>query len=300
MTSPRDKFKSTRISETRPAAAEDKPPVSADDQPPAAADDKNGKYALVDVNEIKLDPNQPRKFFDPVKQEEIDRSVKTRGVLQPLLVRIGADDTIILVAGERRLRAAKAAVMAKVPVIITTGNPAEISLIENLQRDNLRPVETAMGIQRMIEEQNYTQEAVTAVLGKSRSTVSQILSLTRLPEAIKKRTMESDTDSYPLRLLVAIAKVDDPTKMADLLDKYDNNILGTDDIIKAVRKPKLKSRASSADPAVMNKRINAFYKYVERNVRLNNIKDIWDALARLSKKLELTLAMEDTEGAAPE
>ncbi|MCW3488966.1 ParB/RepB/Spo0J family partition protein [Dethiobacter alkaliphilus] len=140
----------------------------------------------VDVAQISVNPYQPRKHFDEEKLAELARSVEQHGILQPLIVR-PSDGEYELVAGERRLRAAKKAGLQRVPVVIrplTDKEMMEIALIENLQRQDLNPLEEAQAYQRLMEEFNYTQEQLAERVGKSRSAVANTLRLTTLhPEA---------------------------------------------------------------------------------------------------------------------
>jgi ParB family chromosome partitioning protein len=254
------------------------------DDHPAAAKRGNGTYAIVPINLIITDPDQPRKYFDDAKHEKLTSSVKAKGIIEPLVVREDENGKVFLVAGERRLRAAKAAEMLEVPVTIRTDSPAEISMIENLHREDLRPIEVAEGLQRMIKELNYHQEDAAEVIGKSISSVSETLSILRLPDTIKEAIRGENSDKYPLRLLSAIAKQDTPEEMTALFDRYEKGLP-----VEAVRKLAKKSKAGTNDlPAGINKRINAFNKYVEQNVTADNITVVWD---NLKKTYDLVLAL---------
>jgi len=137
-------------------------------------------FAEVDITNIKPDKNQPRKFFDKEKLMELAESIKQKGILQPLIV-VKQDNGYMLVAGERRWRAAGLVGIRKVPVVIKETSSGkekiEISLIENIQRENLNPVETARTYQHLLEEYQYKQEDIAAVTGKSRSSVANTLRL---------------------------------------------------------------------------------------------------------------------------
>ena len=136
----------------------------------------------IDTGEIRVNPHQPRKIFDDVKLAELAQSVGQHGILQPLIVRPAADG-FELVAGERRLRAAKLAGLTSVPVVIKTLSDRavmEIALIENLQREDLNPLEEAEAYRRLMDEFDYTQEQLAKSLGKSRSAVANTLRLMSL------------------------------------------------------------------------------------------------------------------------
>lgn len=147
----------------------------------------SGDLLTCDVDAIAPNPYQPRRDFSENEMAELAESVKTQGILQPLLVRESGKG-YELIAGERRLRAAKMAGLFKVPVIIKNINDTELlelSIIENVQRQNLNPVEEAEAYQRLLAEFRMTQEQVAARVGKSRSAVANFLRLNHLPEEIK-------------------------------------------------------------------------------------------------------------------
>jgi len=136
----------------------------------------------IETNIIKANPYQPRKHFDEDKMSELALSITEHGILQPLIVRAVGEE-YELVAGERRLRAAKIAGLTQVPVVIKTFTPRqmmEIALIENLQREDLNPLEEAEAYQRLLNEFEYTQEQLAKRLGKSRSAVANTLRLVTL------------------------------------------------------------------------------------------------------------------------
>jgi ParB family transcriptional regulator, chromosome partitioning protein len=156
---------------------------------------EKGKLYDVPISDLKTDPNQPRKSIDPEGQEEMNASVRTYGVIQPILFRRGllASPSIqeepqwalFIVAGERRFRAAQECGLATIPGIFVEGNCAEISLVENLLRQDLTAVEEAEALQRLKEEQKYTDEQLSSVIGKARSTISEIVVINRLPQEIR-------------------------------------------------------------------------------------------------------------------
>ena len=151
-------------------------------------EDKTGVATRLDIKVIHPNPYQPRKIFDPEKIEELAVSIRSSGIIQPLAVRKGSDG-YALIAGERRLQAAIKAGLKEVPVIIKDVPDDQaliLSLIENLQRENLNPLEEAEGYQRLIEDFKLLQETVGEVVGKNRSTITNALRLLKLPEEIKK------------------------------------------------------------------------------------------------------------------
>ncbi len=160
-------------------------------------------------------PYQPRFYFDEQKSADLIQSIKDRGILQPLLVRRRGDlDEYEIIAGERRWRAAQAAELHSIPVIIremSDTEALEIALIENIQRHDLSPIEEAMGYRRLMDEFHHTQEQLGHIVGKSRSHIANILRLLALPDAVQKLVAEGRLAMGHARALIT---VDDATAMA--------------------------------------------------------------------------------------
>ncbi len=165
-----------------------------------------------------LQPNksQPRQSFDPEKIKELAESIRERGVLQPILVRPvpNIDDQFEIVAGERRWRAAQIAQLHQVPVIIKDIDDAltlEIALIENIQRENLTPIEEAKGFQRLMNEYAHTQEQLAETVGKSRSHIANTVRLLSLPESVQAMLQAGELTAGHARSLITSA---DPVGLA--------------------------------------------------------------------------------------
>ncbi len=184
---------------------------------------QEGSLHYVEIDAITADPKQSRKYFNYESLEQLSRSIMQKGMLQPVIIKKGPNGEFQLAAGERRLRAAKMAGLTKIPALITMGNAMEISLIENLQRENLRPLEEAEALAGMMKEFGYTLEQLGQVLNKAKSTLSETLSLNKLPDMIKEELWR--TDHYPRRLLVEIAKQESPESMLSLFNQAKNNKL---------------------------------------------------------------------------
>jgi ParB family transcriptional regulator, chromosome partitioning protein len=169
------------------------------------------------IEEIRPDRAQPRRHFDEAHIEELAESIRMKGVLLPLIVRRDSDG-YVLVAGERRWRAAQKAGLRELPVMVrevTDKEAFEIALIENIQREDLNPVEEAEAYKRLIEEHGLTQEELAARVGKDRSTVANALRLLRLPESIKNAIVDGQLSMGHARALLAIADEGDLRKAAD-------------------------------------------------------------------------------------
>ena len=158
----------------------------------------------IPINDINPDPNQPRDYFDPVALEDLSNSIKEHGVIQPVIVRLDDDANLILVAGERRYQAAKKVGLKEIPAILTEGDPAEIALIENALRENLTPVEEAQALLAVKEASNYTDKELAALIGRKRNTVSEILSINKLPEDVKEEIRSNPI--YAKNRLIKIAQ----------------------------------------------------------------------------------------------
>jgi len=167
--------------------------------------DDSGTIINVPVNSLEPNPDQPRVIFDREALADLTQSIKTRGVLQPILVRRnGARYTII--AGERRWRAATAAGLRKIPALVNNdGKPDELALIENIQRQDLHPLEYAQALLKLKEKSDYTEATLARLMGKSRKSIDETLALNRLPESIKAewRTSAKVQKSLVLQVLRA-------------------------------------------------------------------------------------------------
>jgi ParB family chromosome partitioning protein len=145
-----------------------------------------GKLYEINLNDLQADPDQPRKIIDAQGLEDITASVAKLGVLQPILFRSGAEGKLVIVAGERRVNAARAVGLATIPAMyIADANFAEVALVENLLRQDLTAVEEAEALQRLMTDQGYTQEQMGVIVGKARTTVGDILTLNKLPQEIR-------------------------------------------------------------------------------------------------------------------
>jgi ParB family chromosome partitioning protein len=156
--------------------------------PPIPARALGEGLRTVAIEEVHPSPSQPRKSFDDVRLTELAESIRSQGIIQPLVVRLRGEGGYELVAGERRWRAAQRAGLHEVPVVvreIAEARAFEMALVENLQREDLNPIEEAEGYQRLVAEFGYTQESLAARVGKDRSTVANALRLLRLPATVR-------------------------------------------------------------------------------------------------------------------
>ena len=167
--------------------------------PPSFAQTRDDSF-LCPASRIQTDPHQPRQRFREEALEELSNSVREKGILQPLVVRPDGQD-YMLIAGERRLRAAMAAGLERVPVVIKDVDDDEVlglALVENLQRQDLDPLEEAVAYERLMDRPGMTQQVIASRRGKSRSAVANSLRLLALPSAIQQRT-RARTPGTPLK-----------------------------------------------------------------------------------------------------
>lgn len=178
----------------------------------------------IPIENIVPNPYQPRKVFSQAALEELSNSIRVYGILQPITVRM-KDDTYELIAGERRLRAAKLANLETVPVIINNmsdESSAVLALLENLQREDLNFIEEAMGYENLIKEHSFTQQQLAEKLGKNQSTIANKLRILRLPSEIKIKLVENSLTERHAR---ALLKLPEEELMRDVLDKIIKNEL---------------------------------------------------------------------------
>ena len=163
---------------------------------------------LCTIDDIQVNPHQPRTVFNQEKIEELANSIKEKGIIQPLLVKeveIGYQ----LIAGERRLRAAKVAGLSQVPVIVknvSEEEQIELSLIENLQREDLNPIEEAESYKKLMQDFEYTQQKLAQVLGKDRTTIANQIRLLKLPTMVKKALSQNEISMGHARCLLSITE----------------------------------------------------------------------------------------------
>ena len=179
---------------------------------------EKGKLYHLPIENFQHDPDQPRKYVDEQALSELMASIKKHGVLEPVLFRKGTDGGAMLVSGERRCQAAKLEGWRDIPAVYTDGDPMEISIVENLLRENLTAIEEAEAIDRLKTQHNYELSDLSATLGKSVPILSEILSLNRLPDDVKN---DCRNDPKVARgILVEIARKKTPASMAALYQKY--------------------------------------------------------------------------------
>ena len=184
---------------------------------------------MIPVEKIRPNPDQPRKLLGDLR--DLTDSVREKGVLEPLLVRyVPREDCFFIISGERRYHASRAAGLREVPCIEKVADDAEtleIGLIENIQRKDLTAFEEADGLHRLATQFDYTHEDMARKIGRARSSVSEILSLRNIPEALRKKCIESGVTSKSL--LLQIARQPTEKKMAEMLERIQRGGLTRDE-----------------------------------------------------------------------
>lgn len=162
---------------------------------------------LLPIEELSPNENQPRKEFSPEALEDLSESIKKHGILQPILVKPMPDTSYMIIAGERRYRAARLAGLKEVPVIIkeiSERDVSEIALIENLQREDLNPIEESLGYKSLQETYSLTQEEISAAVGKSRSAIANSLRLLSLPSEVIEMLRAGELTGGHARALLSL------------------------------------------------------------------------------------------------
>lgn len=187
----------------------------------------------IDIDLIELSENQPRKIFNEEEIEELANSIKSVGLIQPLVVQ-KKGDKYVLIAGERRLRACKLAGVKKIKCIVKVyENPLEIALIENIQRKDLNPYEKALAFKRLMDEFGYTQEELAKRLGISRSKVANTLRILNLGKKIIDLVIEGKISEGHAKVLLSVEDDEQRNKLADLVAEKNLSVRDLESIIKS-------------------------------------------------------------------
>lgn len=225
------------------------------EEPHAAAGSADSADAVVyvDINDIRPNRNQPRKNFDNDSIAELAGSIKEHGIIQPLIVR-KADNGYELVAGERRWRAARKAELSRVPCLIREFSDEEnalIAIIENMQREDLDPIEEAEGLDKMIREYGLTQEEVSKSVGKSRPYIANSLRLLKLPEAIKSKVRAGKLSAGHARTLLAAGSAAVRDRICEKIIKEGLSVREAEKLIQNEGKTRRPRRKSRKDPDIV-------------------------------------------------
>ena len=250
-----------------------------------------GKIYKLQVSALQPDPGQARKFMDPASLAEMTASIVKHGVLQPILFRVDEKGALFIVAGERRVAAAKAAGLTTIPGILVDGNHREISLVENLLRENLTAVEEAEALEMVMKECKYSQNQLSEMIGKAQSVISQTLTLNNLPENVREQCRTNP--NIPRTVLLDIASLQSPAAMQSKFKRY------MDGQRKPAQAPAKKPAPS--DARTFLKKMDVFrnelsslawqdWTEAERNELARRLRDIYNGTGALLEAMGLSLA----------
>ncbi|HEY2963551.1 MAG TPA: ParB/RepB/Spo0J family partition protein [Pyrinomonadaceae bacterium] len=206
----------------------------------------------VDVDAIVPGPMQPRTHFDEGSLEGLADSIRTHGIVQPLLVR-RQGDRYELIAGERRWRAARLAGLSRVPVVVKDvpdQDLLEIALIENIQRENLNPIEEAQAYKRLIENVGLTQEALAARVGRDRSYITNFLRLLKLPDDLQQLVVEGRLSTGHARTILGLSHVDLQRRVARQVIDGALSVRATEHLVRKAVEGTPPKTASTVDPNI--------------------------------------------------
>ena len=217
---------------------------------------------MLKISQVEPNRNQPRKQFDKESLQELAGSIKQYGIIQPIIV-AKKDDYYEIIAGERRWRAAKMAGLKEVPVVIKEYSEkeiAEISLIENIQRENLNPIEEAKAYKSLIEEYNLTQEELSERISKSRTQITNTMRLLKLHDKVQKMLIDGSISAGHARALLGLEIQEEQLLTAQKIVAENLSVRQTEDLVRQINNPP-KSKKSSTK--IKN---SVFYKDLEKRM----------------------------------
>lgn len=236
---------------------------------PPKANSENENEAAVDfmvpISKVEPDREQPRKFFNEDALQELAESIKQYGVFQPLLVQ-KEKDYYKIIAGERRWRAAKIAGLKEIPVIVkelSDQEIAEIQLIENIQREDLNPIEIAEGYRQLIDKYGFTQDELAEKISKSRTAITNTLRLLKLDERVRQMIVDELISTGHAR---AILSIEDSDKQYEFAQKIFDEKMSVRDVEKAIKNMQKDSKVKK-DNQKIDKKTEAIYHSLEENMK---------------------------------
>ena len=215
--------------------------IFLDNQTPENEADKENRISKLRISLVDPKSDQPRKYFDKDALEELAASITENGLLQPILVREYGEGRYQIIAGERRFRASKLAGLSEIPAIVLEKDDkkaAEIALIENIQREDLNPLEEALGYKALAEEYGMTQEELSQKVGKSRSAVANMLRLLDLPDAVLTLVASKELSAGHARTLLGLKSRDNMILLAKRTIEEDLSVRQLEEEVKRINKVK--------------------------------------------------------------
>lgn len=253
----------------------------------------------LDIDRILPGEHQPRKVFRDESLKELAESIKEKGVIQPVIVTRLGDGTFKLIAGERRLRAARIAGLKKIPAIIkdlASRDALEIALIENIQREDLDPLETALAFERLKNEFNLTQEEIAKKVGKDRASVANYLRLLSLPEEIKRMLHEGSLSFGHAKAILSIPERSSQIEAARKIIKEGLTVRQAEELsqrlsrtsIKRIKRPSLRDPHISSLEDKLKRALGANVRIIHKGKK-GRIEIAYNSLEEFDRLLELLL-----------
>ena len=254
--------------------------------------DKENTITTLKISLVDPKSDQPRKYFDKDALEELANSITENGLLQPILVREYGEGRYQIIAGERRFRASKLAGLTEIPAIILdrdNKSVAQIALIENIQREDLNPIEEAMAFKSLKEEYDMTQEELSERLGKSRSAIANSIRLLDLPEAILSMVASKELSAGHARTLLGVKDPEDMILLAQFVVEQDLSVRQLEEQVKKINKKKkaVKEEEEAEEPFV------DYFREMELKIQRQLGRKV--KIEDKGKKKTLTLYYEDNE-----
>lgn len=240
---------------------------------------------LVELSKITPNPDQPRKTFNEDSLRELANNIQEYGQIQPIVLKPGdSDDTYILAAGERRYRAHQLLGKTHIYAVLTDGGVDEIALIENIQREDLPPLELAESLARLMEKHSWSQPKLAETIGKKRTTVNELLRLNQLPQEIKEKCRTFDSDTISKSLLLQIARLDDPQQQLEAWQRAMEGVITTVQHARDHRQGRSARTPSSPAVPVLNS-VKAFVRRLSAVVSQDLNEDDRYQLVELKKQI---------------
>jgi len=234
---------------------------------PIAPAEKVNVVLTIPVDHIRANPHQPRQDFNEEALNELADSIKKHGLIQPITVRYLGEKRFELISGERRLRACKLAGLDEIPSYIREVNDEQMiafALIENIQREELNPLEIAMGYQRLMEECNYTQGEVAERVGKNRSTVTNMVRLLQLPDFVQAALRDEKISTGHARSLINVDKEADQKILLEKILSKSLSVRQTEDLVRSHDK-----KTPAEQESKSSEKTSPFLNTIEKRLRSN-------------------------------
>lgn len=226
---------------------------------------------FINISQIKPNSYQPRKDFDEKGIEELAASIQEKGIIQPLIVRRLEENNYEIIAGERRWRAAQKAGLAKIPVIVkdvSDREALELALVENLQRQDLNPIEEATAYEQLIEEFGLTHEEISKRIGKDRSTITNQLRLLKLPEEVKQALISGEITAGHARVLLSIQSTSKIKEILEIIKREKLSVRRTEALINNISKKTEKTKITEEVNPYINNIAETLKKTLGTQVKL--------------------------------